>query len=235
MGCYGYICPICNTQIVGESRGYGEKCRLKHVRNGEVIGETIGHYGEYGNVVEDKVFRGNNTIDGKHNPNSHEELYDSEFGLENSYDSGNRRILPDGTIFSRDNFSFWDIPNNTKAMTILSHFKHSDVLKNNNDIKEQVNKLFDLAEKYKRREFKTLDEITNAEKSIEELISALPLGAKALFNDWTRELPIDNGESGLIAVHEKCWQSISEEEQNALPFSKPDPNQSCGQVRPEYT
>lgn len=129
MGCFGYICPVCDTQIVGDYTGNGEKCRLKHVRNGEVIGETVGHYGEYGNVVEDKVFRGDNIVDGKHNPNSHDELCKSEFGMKNSYDFGNRRILPDGKVFRRDSFSFWDIPANTNAVSILKQFKHSDVLK----------------------------------------------------------------------------------------------------------
>ncbi len=51
MGCYGYICPKCGTNIRG-----GELCVLRNVRHGEVIDEVTGHYDEYGSVEEENSF-----------------------------------------------------------------------------------------------------------------------------------------------------------------------------------
>lgn len=51
MGCFGYICPKCGTNIRG-----GEVCVLRNVRHGEVIDETTGHYNEYGGVEESDTF-----------------------------------------------------------------------------------------------------------------------------------------------------------------------------------
>lgn len=47
-------------------------------------------------------------------------------------------------------------------------------------------------------------------------------------------LPVAQGSSGTIAVHEKCYQGLSKEEQEKLPFSLPDPDQSWGEVREEF-
>ena len=51
MGSFGYICPKCGKNVRA-----GELCVLRNVLHGEVIGETIGHYDEYGGVHEDETF-----------------------------------------------------------------------------------------------------------------------------------------------------------------------------------
>lgn len=70
MGCFGYICNKCDLSIRG-----GEKAVLKHIRHGEVLGETSGTYDYYGRVEEDSVFRNND----QDNINNHEEICKSEF------------------------------------------------------------------------------------------------------------------------------------------------------------
>lgn len=45
---------------------------------------------------------------------------------------------------------------------------------------------------------------------------------------------INNKVLPAIAVHEKCYQSLSKEEQDNLPFSLPDSDQSWGEVRAEF-
>jgi len=53
MGNYGYICNKCKLSVRG-----GEKAVLRHIRHGQLAGETRGCYDGYGGVVEDKVFNG---------------------------------------------------------------------------------------------------------------------------------------------------------------------------------
>lgn len=75
MGNFGYICKGCGTPI-----NIDEKCVLIHVRHGEELGRTEGHYDGYGRVDEDEVFRN----DDIKNINSHENIWVSEFKLNDS-------------------------------------------------------------------------------------------------------------------------------------------------------
>lgn len=92
MGCFGYICKGCGTAIRGDCFKGGELCVMKHVRHGKVLGEVTGHYDEYGRVFEEKGkenrFRGNNDSD----INSHAEICQSEFDMDDSLRSSNERI-----------------------------------------------------------------------------------------------------------------------------------------------
>ncbi len=51
MGSFGYMCPKCGTNVRA-----GELCVLRNILHGEVIGQTVGHYDEYGSVDEDETF-----------------------------------------------------------------------------------------------------------------------------------------------------------------------------------
>lgn len=75
MGCFGYICVGC-----GKSIRYGERAVLKHIRHGEVLGETVGTYDSYGRVMEDSTYR---SFD-PNNINGHDEICKSEFDLSDS-------------------------------------------------------------------------------------------------------------------------------------------------------
>lgn len=79
MGSYGYICNICKTAV-----NAGELCYLRHVRHGEVLGETIGHYDEYGGVDEDEIFNGEDGM------NSCDEIGKSEMDLPDSVENMNK-------------------------------------------------------------------------------------------------------------------------------------------------
>jgi hypothetical protein len=104
MGCFGYICKGCDTQIVGKCFGGGELCILKHVRHGEVLGECTGHYNEYGTVIEENEETGFRSEEG--GINSHDEICKSEFDLKDSryyYQMIDSRIV-DGKITSFDRY-----------------------------------------------------------------------------------------------------------------------------------
>lgn len=75
MGNFGYICKGCGTPI-----NIDEKCVLIHVRHGEELGRTEGHYDGYGRVEEDTIYRN----DDNKNINSHENIWLSEFHLNDS-------------------------------------------------------------------------------------------------------------------------------------------------------
>ena len=51
---------------------------------------------------------------------------------------------------------------------------------------------------------------------------------------WLREQPLVVAQSGTICVHKKCYDSLSTKQRKELPISKNDPDQSWGDVRPEY-
>lgn len=74
MGCFGYMCK-CGLSIRG-----GEQAVLKHIRHGEVLGETVGTYNFYGGVEEDRIYRN----DDLNNINCHEEIWKSEFQFSDS-------------------------------------------------------------------------------------------------------------------------------------------------------
>lgn len=104
MGCLGYICNGCNTQIVGNCFTGGELAILQHIRHGEVLGRVVGYYNEYGTVVgqdEQTGYRG----DQKDLPNSHRNIFDSEFGMNDSFDYEEKRIF-EGEEVSWSNFTF---------------------------------------------------------------------------------------------------------------------------------
>ena len=52
--------------------------------------------------------------------------------------------------------------------------------------------------------------------------------------DWIESLPKLIPSSGTVAVHKKCYDSLSRKEQKALPISAHDPDQSWGKVRKKY-
>ena len=83
MGSFGYMCPVCETSIRGNCGTGGELCVLIHKRHGKEIGRIVGHYNEFGGVMEDEDYRGHNATyrNGEINVNSHKELCKSEMNL----------------------------------------------------------------------------------------------------------------------------------------------------------
>lgn len=80
MGCFSYICNKCGLNI-----RENERVVLKHVRHGEILGETIGTYDSYGRVYEDPIYRSRKEDEKSHlGINSHEEICKSEFSFEDS-------------------------------------------------------------------------------------------------------------------------------------------------------
>lgn len=245
MGCFGYICPVCNTQIVGDCFNGGELCRLKHIRQGKLIGETVGHYNEYGGVVEDKNYRGeDHTVDGAPNPNSHSEICDSEFGRADSHHFGSNKILPSGDILSTSYLSLFGISSGDAKYQLVEYLQNGvdvDPIAKNyaKKVIEAVNYL-----ELQRKNFydaPSEENIANARKAecdVYALVDNEEDEDYKKFREAMREListlPIAQGSSGTIAVHEKCYQSLSKEEQEKLPFSLPDPDQSWGDVREEF-
>lgn len=245
MGCFGYICPVCNTQIVGDCFKGGELCRLKHVRHGKVIGETVGHYNEYGGVMEDPDFRSSRSSKKKH-ANSHEEIFSSEFSQEDSFKASNNRKLDDGTVFDVSHFGYHcsgsasDFVKGTIIDTLLTKYEEHYSGIGNEEINTTISVLrpfFDKCDHAVNKLFEGdsdeyMEVSMTARKQLdsEEFIQAF----ESLRKFVIAELPIVYGASGIIAVHEKCYQSLGEEEKASLPFSLPDPDQSWGEVREEF-
>lgn len=75
MGLFSYICPKCGTAV-----RYGEKCVLRHIRHGELLGTASGTYDGYGRVMEDGAYRN----DAPCNINSHDQIWKSEYCFEDS-------------------------------------------------------------------------------------------------------------------------------------------------------
>lgn len=231
MGSFGYICPVCKTAIIGDCFNGGEKCILIHKRNGKEVGRTEGHYGEYGNVIEDKEFRGDNE-----SINSHEEICKSEFGLEDSYKFGHKKVDKDGAVYNCGIFH-----NHIKAFVFNNSIEElesnpvfDNVIKKSKEIFSEIYKDFD--KKLKKDDYNKFLKFTLMTQ-IESDIHFESRGELYNYiNNWCKEnlKPWDGVKSGIIAVHSKCYNSLSKEEQDNLPFSESDPNQSWGEVREEY-
>ena len=82
MGLFSYICPMCKKSV-----RIGEVAHLRHIRHGEVLGETVGRYdgygrasGDYSPAPRDIHYRQDND----NNKNSHQEIWLSEFKFTDS-------------------------------------------------------------------------------------------------------------------------------------------------------
>lgn len=257
MGCFGYICPVCNTQIVGDCFNGGELCRLKHVREGKVVGWTVGHYDEYGGVKEHPRFRDDDRefVDGKmtnvrgRNPNNHDEICDSEFGRADSFNFGHNRLLPNGSIMdiSRSRMdSKFSLQEGEDANEVIKAYIADNIDSEDEEIKKTVvllSEVIDLATKH----MDMLMAVNKDDEGFTELFYniGVTLNAKMksdayaeatgkIYQYMLETLPVHYGESGIIAVHEKCYQSLTKTEQRKLKFSMPDPDQSWGEVREEF-
>lgn len=221
MGCFGYICPICGTNIRGDYRTGGEKCIMIHKRHGQEVGRTEGHYDEYGRVIEDTTFRSD---DGTH-INSHEEICRSESWLSDSYRFGECRTLPNDkrVRFGSDIQIIWQF---TQTHTY-------DELRLHPAFIEIVEKIDTMIQKIPDLYGKNMDVLCSILYDSCEDTKEMHASLKTIY-EWADSLPVDIGESGIITVHSKCYQSLSNIQQDHLPFSKPDPNQSCGNIRKKY-
>lgn len=248
MGCFGYICPECETQIIGGCWGGGEECILIHVREGKELGRTVGHYGEYGNVIEDEKFRG----DDKDDINGHSSICDSEMHLDSSMNFGGLRELPNGeTINIREWYNVEELkiafvefgnypnlpPNALNWIKALPLTIEVDILETTI---EWAQKLLDKGAD-KDREADLKDGLADDIKRLNEY-KANPMrdlvttdDFKREMNKWAQTLPISKkATSGIIAYHKVCYDKLESKEISNLKLSLPDPDQSWGNPRAEF-
>ena len=235
MGCFGYICPVCKTGIRGDCSVGGEFCILIHKRHGKEIGRTVGHYDEYGRVVEDKDYRSyeNTCSDGSVNLNTHGEICDSEMRFPDSNAFGRKYILPDGKNYDRDTYSVG-----------IGHFESMDrnfpSFSENftPEIKEKV-AYFKKAKELLLSSYRPGTIYGSQEKKMiqnyREADMHMPEDLQLYFTNWIESLPPVIPQSGTVAVHKKCYDSLTEEQQKLLPISDSDPDQSWGKVRKKYS
>lgn len=57
MGCFSYLCKICDDPINVDNNDIGEHCTLYLLENGRVIEEMTGQYNNYGCVYKDKELK----------------------------------------------------------------------------------------------------------------------------------------------------------------------------------
>lgn len=198
MGCFGYMCSSCKEQIVGDSFDGGERCVLIHKRHGEVIGQTVGKYNEYGGVIEDTLFRSDEEME--NNPNSHAEICISEMDLDDSHSFQGRKMFMGLSIPVSDMKRVYidDINDAELFRQLDAGVPREDIVRystEENWIKDNHE------EKFKK------------------------------FMDSLEDVVI---KSGIIACHKVCFDKLTKAEQDNLPFSQSDPNQSWGDINPIY-
>ena len=239
MGCFGYICKGCGTSIRGDCFKGGEKCVMIHVRHGVEIGRVEGHYDEYGRVFEEKdcsedeKFRGFSQI----NPNSHNEICESEFEMDDSYFTlQNLRIYHGAPVdyftwfneyiekllFESD-FEIEKLPFYEKLQVdemCLNIFKKSLI-----QMKEAQatgdEETLELTQRLVRMFGVSLCKSMMYEPEIENEFYKLPMPGK-------------DGYSGIVAYHSHCYKkAIKDMNFNLVPSDR-DPNQSSGRCRKKY-
>jgi len=112
MGSFSYLCNGCGTSLRAN-----EHVVLKHLRHGQVLGETQGHYDDCGRVIEDPVFRDDDRAaatgyqrpavgSANFNPNSHMEMCDSDFDFADSGgDEGYANRIYQGQSLSKEDYA----------------------------------------------------------------------------------------------------------------------------------
>lgn len=230
MGCFGYICKGCGTPINGDCFTGGEKCILIHVRHGEILGKTEGHYNEYGGVIEDPTFRN----DDESNPNNHKEICSSEFDFKDSIldEFRVKRLYKEKEVdwftylqtivreelenhgYILDFCSFYDIISEETKEEYLSVFQESTLFNGKKDAVYHQ-RLFYIA-------YFDLERNHDWRYKVEEDFLKLPLANTT------------GNFSGTVAWHSKCYHSATEEERNNLMPSFRDPNQASGKVRKKF-
>lgn len=230
MGCFSYICKGCGTPINGDCINGGESCILIHVRHGEIIGRTEGHYAEYGNVLEDSIYR-NEDDD---NPNGHKEICKSEFELEDSYAEHRFPRLYNGKehlwfTYLREVVKEELIKNNY-ILDLCSFYKYID---------EETEKQY-LEHFHKTTLPQYADKKIVLEESMFWIIYFVLEGNykwRTKTEDDFFKLPFSNLPkvfSGTVAWHSKCYHEATMEQQDDLTPSKSDPNQGSGRIRKKY-
>ena len=230
MGCFGDICKGCGTPINGDCFTGGEKCILIHVRHGEILGKTEGHYNEYGGVIEDPTFRN----DDESNPNNHKEICSSEFDFKDSIldEFRVKRLYKEKEVdwftylqtivreelenhgYILDFCSFYDIISEETKEEYLSVFQESTLFNGKKDAVYHQ-RLFYIA-------YFDLERNHDWRYKVEEDFLKLPLANTT------------GNFSGTVAWHSKCYHSATEEERNNLMPSFRDPNQASGKVRKKF-
>lgn len=224
MGCFGYLCKGCGEQIVGDSCNGGELCVLIHVRHGEEMGRTVGHYDEYGGVKEDSVWR---KCDGV---NSHEEICKSEFMLEDSYNKSDKKHIYNGEECS---YYIYIKRLVNEVMTYceydINKSRFKDLLTENelsryNEIYEELLTLTDDGDILKKK----------ARLRIELEMALENSQAYWVIHEEFIKLPVPELQeySGIVAWHKKCYDE-SENKDDLIP-SEHDPNQSWGEPKEEF-
>lgn len=58
MGCFSYLCKVCNDPIIfDDDENTGEHCTLYLLENGKIIEQMTGEYNHYGCVFKDKKLK----------------------------------------------------------------------------------------------------------------------------------------------------------------------------------
>lgn len=216
MGCFGYLCSVCNEQIVGDCFNGGEHCVLIHKRHGQEVGRTTGHYNEYGTVVEEKKERSVDGVffrsyEGTH-INSHNEICDSEMSLPDSKSFGGRKWVNEKSVAVSDLRRLYISKVEAKQREKL--YKSYFAWKNEDEsTRSKEAPSIDITEVLDRWEEDNHEEKYEFYLDLLEDVETL---------------------SGIVACHKVCYDKLSDEEQKTVKFSDSDPNQSWGEIKREF-
>lgn len=224
MGCFGYICKGCNTQIVGSCFLGGENTVLIHVRHGKELGRVTGHYDEYGRVKEQENLSETDRFRGDSDDvNGHREICKSEANLDDSYSK----------IQNLRMYNCQEVDFSAYIRAIIKE-----------EMEKTENKLED-SYLYNLLDSETIKEIKIASSKNKEvpygffvyiyMQSALVDMNSSLYDNFKKlERAKRDNYSGIVAWHVKCYEKASLDDRNDLTPSKYDPNQSWGKVRDQF-
>lgn len=211
LGRFGYICKHCNENIRED-----EKCVLKHVRNGVLLGETEGRYNGYGTTKEDELreeqgdlgtFRGHYG----NNINNRKNILDSEWYLPDSYSV----VGKVETVYKYFMCG--------KQKVIVNYNQYLAYLKQDVESKLQMNKIT-------TAEYGKLLLSLEADKN-----KGILLARFNMLPDVPNHILVrGNTYSGIIAYHSICYnRAIKKGTFNLIPSDK-DKNQGLGKARKKY-
>ena len=249
MGCFGYICKGCGTPIIGKSYdGGGESCVMYHVRHGEVKGSVEGHYNGYGGVWEQENLQDYEQFRGECEPNgnSHYDICQSEFEMEDSYEPLCSMRLYKGRKIRFVDFMIAEFLDDLRGVNYcISKLPYYHIY---NRYISKKSTLYELHQKYlehlnkyrKCTDGRDLLHITNLEFTarliFENLYHIFAEMEDKYFMKKFNELPCIElkAYSGVVAYHSVCFRKAMRDGTFNLIPSIQDENQGCGTVRKKY-
>lgn len=254
MGCYGYICRGCGSNIRGDYHDGGERAVMIHVRHGKELGRVEGHYDEYGGVVEQREMPDTDPMKWEGDvseeledqyPNCHMQIHHSIFNCDDSYyqvsqqrvyKGQNIDILRYCTKRVRDDLE--ELNYDVEKLPYLDELR-ANIEERDPNMSSLVDEVLEESDGLKALKDPNSVDALKKQFSIDTLMMIILDISRpwetSLSGDFSKLPEVSLTEySGVVAYHSLCYRRAMRQGTFSLIPSEHDPDQSLGYIRKKY-